>query len=145
MWEIIRKVLITVLLAGPIVTAGTLYFGAVYDGHLPPPDVQAVLNRIPPFATGALQTVIALVVTAIVACAAIAPIIYAARSRDGLTFLISLVLTTTAIGMFFLAKSAIQEILAVLIYLANTVLSAIVYAAYRISRDAVFRRTEPSL
>lgn len=143
MMEIIRRVLITVVVAGPGVAAGVLYFGAVYDGHLPPPDLNAIVRLIPPIATGAAQTLIVIAVIIIIACAGVAPIIYAARSRDILTFLISLVLTTVAIGTFFSAKSAMQEILAVLIYLANTVLSAIVYAAHRISRDARLHRTEP--
>jgi hypothetical protein len=42
-----------------------------------------------------------------------------------------LVLTTVAIAVFATAKSAIQEILSVLIYLANIVLSVAVYAAHR--------------
>jgi hypothetical protein len=76
---------------------------------------------------------IGVAISVIVVCAAIAPILYAARSGDVLTVLVSIVLTTAAIAVFITSKSAIQEILAVLVYLANTVLSVTVYAAHRTS------------
>ena len=85
-------------------------------------------------ATGGLALAIGLIVATIALCAVVAPVLYAARSGDLLTVLVSLVLTATAITLFSTAESAIHEILAVLVYLANTVLAATVYAAHRIAR-----------
>jgi hypothetical protein len=132
--EIFQRVAIAVILIGPLAVVGAVYTGLVWDGKIAPPDLQALAQSIIPVATGGLALAIGLTVAVIVVCAAVAPVIYAVRSGDVLTVLVSLVLTTAAIALFFTAKSAIHEILAVLVYLANTVLSTMVYAAHRIAR-----------
>lgn len=133
--NLVRRITIALILIGPLVIAAAAYVGLVLDGGITPPDLQALAQSIIPVATGGFALAVGSAIAAIVVCAIIAPILYAARSGNVLTVLISLVLTTAAIAIFFTAKSAIQEILAVLVYLANTVLSTIVYAAHRIARD----------
>jgi len=131
--DIVQRVVIAVILIGPLVMAGALYVGLVSDGTVPPPDMQALAQAVVPVATGTLALIVGVTVATIVCCAVVAPVLFAARSGDLLTVLISLVLTTAAIALFSSAKSAIHEILAVLVYLANTVLSVTVYAAHRIA------------
>lgn len=128
------RVAIAAILLGPIIFAASAYIGLIADGTFQPPDLKALAQAIVPVATGGFAFAVGLAIIVIVVCAAIAPIIYSVRSGDPLTVLISLVLTTASIGVFVSAKSSIQEILAVLIYLSNTVLASIVYAAHRIAR-----------
>ncbi len=130
-----RRITIAVILLTPLIVVLAAYLGLVWEGQIAPPDLQALAQTIIPVATGSFALAIGLVLATIVVCAIIAPLLYAARSGDVLTVLISLVLTTAAIAIFFTAKSAIQEILAVLVYLANTVLSSVVYAAHHLTKD----------
>lgn len=127
-----QKWRIYALLIAPPLMAGVLYAGLVLDGTLPWLDLKALAQEVIPVASGWTAIAIGLAVLVVAACIAVAPSLYAVRSGDVLTVLMSLVLTTAAIAFFCLAKSVTDEILAVLIYLANISLSAMAYAARRI-------------
>lgn len=131
----VRRAIITILVIGPLAAIGAVYTSLIFDGSIPPPDVAALAQAVMPIATGGLGLAIGFALIVLISLAAIAPILYAIRSGDILTVLISLVLTTIALTAFATAKSAIQEILGVLIYLANIVLSAMVYASHKISES----------
>jgi hypothetical protein len=129
-----RRAIILFVLLGPPIGALIVYTGLVFDGTVTPPDFEGWAKDAVPLATGGIALAIGIAIAAIVICAIIAPLLYAARSGDVLTVLVSLVLTLAAVVIFASAKSAIQEILGVLVYLANTVLTVTVYAAHRIAR-----------
>ncbi len=130
----IQRAIIVLILLGPLIVFGAAYSGLILDGTVAPPDLRAMAQSIVPAITGTFSFSLGLTIVVLVVCSAIAPLIFAARSGDVLTVLVSVVFTAVAIATFVTAKSAIQEILAVLIYLANTVLSATIYAAHFIAR-----------
>lgn len=129
-----RRWAIAFVFLAPIAIGIAAYIGLILDGTLPPPKLEVIAQTVLPMASGSVAIAIGAVALVVIICAGIAPIIYAMRSGDVLTVLISLAMTTAALAVFFTARSAIQEILAVLIYLANMVLSATVYAAHYLSR-----------
>jgi hypothetical protein len=130
----IKRLIIATMILGPIVALLAAYAGLVKDGTLPPPDFEAIAHNIGLGTTTAAQVVFILALAAIVLIAAIAPIIYAIRANDILTVLISLALTGSAIGMLILSRTVLDQISALILYLANITLSAIVYGAHKIAR-----------
>jgi hypothetical protein len=128
-----KQLLISFVIAAPVAVALAVYIGLLSDGSIPPPNFAGIANNIGLGATTAAQIVLVLAILAIGVMAALAPIIYAVRSGDVVTILISLVLTGGAIVMLFISRTVMDQISALIIYLANIILSAIVYAARRIS------------
>lgn len=128
-----KQAVIAVLLAAPIVVFLAIYIGLVRDGTVPPPDFDAIARSIGLGTTTAAQILLALALAGIALMAAIAPIIFAIRSGDLITVFISLAMTGGAIAMLILSRTVMDQISALIIYLANTMLSAIVYAANRIA------------
>lgn len=128
-----RRLTVALLIAAPFVAAAAAYAGLVYDGSLPPPNYTEIAIAIN--ASGATAAQMALVVgVAIIALLAIlAPIIFAFRANDPVTILISLAMTGTAIAVFFMSRTVMDQISALIIFLANITLSGIVYAAHRIA------------
>ena len=122
------------LLLGPPIAIATAYAALVWDGTIAAPDILAIAEQIAPMAQGTVAFAIGLALAAIVFCAAIARILYAARSGDGLTVAISLVLTTAALAALLSSRTVYDMTAGVLIYLSNITLSAIVYGASRITR-----------
>jgi hypothetical protein len=104
---------IAVITIGPIAALLAAYVGLVIDGTLTPPDPEAIARSVG-FSTATAASVIFVVTLAvIVLMAAIAPIIYAIRANDITTVLIS-------------------QISALILYLANITLSAVVFASHKI-------------
>lgn len=127
-----RQLIVYALIAAPFALAISILAGLLMDGTISLPDLREFAQRFTAGTVGAAQIAIALSVVILALMAAIAPIIYAARSRDLVTFLISLAMTTTALALLVTGRSVFDQITALMIYLANIILAAIVYAAYRI-------------
>jgi sterol desaturase/sphingolipid hydroxylase (fatty acid hydroxylase superfamily) len=129
----VSRWIITGVLAVLIAAGLTLYISLVADGTLPPPNIRELMDRFALGTATAAQLGFVIFIGVVVFMAMVAPVIYAARSHDLLTLLISFAMTGTAIAVFLSGKTAFQEITALIIYLANIVLSSIVYAAHRIA------------
>jgi Ca2+/Na+ antiporter len=129
-----KQWILTAVIVAPIVTFLAVYIGLISDGSVPPPDLNAIVENLQlgTVNTGNIFIVLAVIVIGVMAL--IAPIIYAARSHDLITFLISLAMTGCALTLIILSRSVMDQIIALIIYLANITLSAIVYAAHRLSR-----------
>jgi hypothetical protein len=128
-----QRAIITIILIGPLVAAGAVYAGLVNDGTVSPPDLAALARSAMPIATDAVATLLGLAILFMIACAVLAPLIFAARSGDLLTVVVSIVLTVVALGLLATARSVVHEVLAAVVYLANIVLTATVYGAHRIA------------
>jgi Na+/H+-dicarboxylate symporter len=131
----VGRIVLRVAAIGVIVAAVAVYAGLVWDGTLPPPDVRSLAQQVTPVAQGTLGFALGAGLVFIICCAALAPIIYAARSGDILTVLVSLVLTTAAIAALVSSRTVFDMVLGALVYLANLTLSAIVYAAHYIAQS----------
>lgn len=128
----VAKVFIIGIPSAVIVAIIGAYVGLVLDGSVPPPDLQGIANSIVPVARGGMAAAIGLIAVVVIFCTVMAPLLFALRSADPLAIVVSLVLTVGMIGVFLSGKSVIQEILGALIYIANIILSTIVYAVRRI-------------
>lgn len=128
-------VLLTVI-GAPIVAAIAAYAGLVYDGSVPPPDLSAVAQNIDLGTKTLAQILLIIGIAAACMLAVIAPVVFSIRAADPLTILISLAMTGAAIAMLFISRTVLDQISALIIYLANITLSAIVYAAHRIAPNA---------
>ncbi|HZP32699.1 MAG TPA: hypothetical protein VFB23_04975 [Candidatus Acidoferrales bacterium] len=132
----IKRLIIVLIIVGPTVVMMAAYVGLVTDGTLPPPDLESIARRVGLGTATAAQIALALAIIVVATMAAIAPIIYAARANDIVTVLISLALTGSALGMLVLSRTVLDQISALIIYLANLTLSAVVYAAHEITKKA---------
>jgi hypothetical protein len=129
-----RQWVTAILILAPCAAILGVYVGLVRDGTLPPPDLEAIA-RDAGFETKTLtQTIIALIIIAGGLVAAFVPMIYALRARDGLTAVVSFVMTGSALAMWLMSRTVVIQISALIIYIANITLSAIVFAAYKISK-----------
>jgi hypothetical protein len=128
----IKRLIIVLIIVGPTVVAIAAYIGLVVDGTLSPPDLEGIARSIGLGTATAVQVAVVLAIALVAAMAAIAPIIYAARANDVVTVLISLALTGSALGILVLSRTVLDQISALIIYLANMTLSAVVYAAHEI-------------
>ncbi|MGY3615939.1 hypothetical protein [Bradyrhizobium sp. USDA 10063] len=109
------------------------YIFLVYSGDLPKPDVDAFLRQVaPPLASGGS----AIVAVAILLCfflTAIAPLIYAARSGDFFTVIVSLVALVVCFAMLVYSRTVIDMVLAAIVYFTSAFISVIMYSTNRIS------------
>jgi hypothetical protein len=129
----IRQLTIVVVLISPIVVFLAVYIGLVRDGTASPPDFDAIAHSIGLGTTTAAQVALALAIAVMAIMAVLAPIIFAIRANDLPTVLISIAMTGGAITMMFVSRTVMDQISALIIYLANMTLSAVVYAAHRIA------------
>lgn len=116
-------------------TAIALLFGAIAGyaylvsvGDLPRPDLTGVGGSLN---TGG-SVVLFLVVAVLVVLAAMAPIVYAARSGDVFTFLICIVALVVCIGLFIQSRTVMDQVLAAIVYFTSAFIAVIVFAAARI-------------
>ncbi|MGE0522033.1 MAG: hypothetical protein AB7O60_03230 [Variibacter sp.] len=138
--RVFRAILLLVAVA-----AGAVYFGLVQDGTLPPLDVRAMGEALSPALSGTAAIVAGAVLVFVLVCTAIAPILYAIRSGDALTIIVSLVLTTAALAALVSSRTVFDMVISALLYMANLTLSAIVFATSRITaeRPSLERRAPP--
>jgi hypothetical protein len=128
-----KRIIIILMIIGPIVVFLAAYIGAVRDGSVPPPNWDEIARHIDLGTTTAAATVLVLALAVIGLLAMLAPIIYAARANDPLTVFVSLAMTGTAIALMVASRTAVDQISALIIFLANITLSAVVYAAHKIA------------
>lgn len=141
----IKRLLLFAVLTAMVAGAAAVYVGLIMDGSVPPPDLQKLAGMFFNGTASALQMVAVVAIGAAIVMAAVAPIIYAARSHDIITVLISLAMTSAALGMVFIGKTVFDNIIALMIYIANMILAAIVYASHRIApKDDIVGLKEPT-
>lgn len=113
------------------------YVALVLEGKIPPPDLAAVArsvsNTIGVVIEGGTTTAVALSFVIVAFLAAIAPIVFALRSTDIITILISFVLVTVTWFIVFNSRTSIDLALAGIVYLSSMTLSSVVFAAERIN------------
>lgn len=108
------------------------YAYLVSTGDLPKPDLGGIAQQIAPsIATGGgVAVVIALGVCA--ALTALAPLVFAARSGDGFTVIITLVMLVVCFFMLSGSRTVIDLMLAAIIYFTSAFIAVIVFASARI-------------
>lgn len=128
-----RRLTITLIILAPVIVVLPAYIALVNEGTLPPPDFAAIAESVGLGTKTAAQGIFAVIVIVVAFMAATAPILYAIRANDVVTILISFAMTGTAFALFFLSRTALDQIIALIVYLANITLSSAVYAAHKIA------------
>jgi hypothetical protein len=105
----------------------------VYRGDLPQPNFDAMAKQIAPsmFTGGSAVTGAAIVVCCLLT--AIAPFIYAARSGDVFTIIVSIVALVACFVLLVSSRTVIDMVLAAIIYFRSAFISVIMYSTTRIA------------
>jgi hypothetical protein len=113
-----------------VIVVGYAYL--VSTGDLPKPDVASLAQQIAPsIATGG-GAAIALALVLCAAVTALAPIVFAARSGDPFTIIISVVMLAVCFFMLAGSRTVIDMMLAAIVYFTSAFLSVVVYSTSRI-------------
>ncbi len=117
--------LIAVLIGG--------YAYLVYSGELPKPDIEGLAKQIAPTLTAGGSTIVVVAIAACCFLAAIAPFIYAARSGDFFTVIVSIVALVACFAMLVSSRTVIDMMLAAIIYFTSAIISVVMYSTRKIS------------
>jgi hypothetical protein len=111
----------------------SIYAFLVFRGDLPPPDFDAIAKQIAPsiFTGGSAVAGAAIVLCCLLT--AIAPFIYAARSGDVFTIIVSVVALVACFALLVSSRTVIDMVLAAIIYFTSAFISVIMYSTTRIA------------
>ena len=117
--------------------------GAIYTGEVSSPDVRGLAEKVAPsIASGGS---IALLVAVGICCllAAVAPFIFAVRSGDPFTIVVSIVALILCFILLTASRTVIDVVLAAIVYFTSAFISVIVYSTDRIVMAITRGRTPP--
>jgi hypothetical protein len=117
-----------------IIGAGYAYL--VYTGDLPKPNIDAIVTQIAPAVSSSGSTVAVFAIGICFLLTAVAPFIYAARSGDFFTVVVSIVALVVCFTLLVYSRTVIDMVLAAIIYFTSALISVIMYSTSRIS-DAI--------
>ncbi|MCK1600822.1 hypothetical protein IVB02_05150 [Bradyrhizobium sp. 166] len=109
------------------------YFYLVYSGELPRPDLKALTEQLSPSLTAGGSTVGILAIGLCFLLTAIAPFIYAARSGDVFTVVVSIVSLVVCFAILASSRTVIDMVLAAIIYFTSALISVVMYSANRVA------------
>jgi hypothetical protein len=131
------RLIVVIAVAG----AAILYGFLIYNGDIPAPDLRGLIETISPkLAVGTSQALF-LVIAISFLLAAISPFVYAARSGDPFTILVSIVALVAVVALLVGSRTVIDMILAAIVYFTSAFISVIVYATNRIT-DEIRKQNE---
>ena len=116
-----------------------VYFYLLYTGEIPKPNIDGIFNQLAPSMTTGGSAIVLIIVAACVLLTAVAPFIYAARSGDFFTVVVSIVSLVLCFVMLFYSRTVIDMMLAAIVYFTSAFVSVVVYSTSRIA-DALTRR-----
>jgi O-antigen ligase len=124
------------------------YVFLVYRGDIPKPDVEAIANHIAPSLSTGGSAIAGIAIILCCVLTAIAPFIYAARSGDFFTVIVSIVALVACFALLTVSRTVIDMVLAAIVYFTSAFISVIMYStnciAAAISKGVVDDR-EPVL
>ncbi|MDD1534577.1 MULTISPECIES: hypothetical protein [unclassified Bradyrhizobium] len=113
-----------------VLVVGYAYLVSI--GELPKPDFSAITQQIAPsIATGG-GTVLVLLLGVCGLLTALAPVVFAARSGDAFTVMISIVSLIACLAILGASRTVIDMVLAAIVYFTSAFIAVIVFAATRI-------------
>jgi hypothetical protein len=109
------------------------YAFLVYRGDVPKPDFEAALAQIAPSLSVGGLTIVGLGIGLCVLLTALAPFIYAARSGDFFTVVVSMVALVVCFVLLAYSRTVIDMVLAAIIYLTSAFISVVMYSTNHIA------------
>ena len=109
------------------------YVFMVYNGDLPKPDFEAFAKQVAPsLSTGGSATAV-IAVGLCCMLTAVAPFIYAARSGDLFTVIVSIVALVVCFVLLTFGRTVIDMVLAAIVYFTSALISVVMYSTSRIA------------
>jgi hypothetical protein len=127
---------IKTLVFGLLAMIGAGYAYLVYTGDLPKPNIDAIISQIAPAVSSSGSTVAVVAIAICFLLTAIAPLIYAARSGDFFTVVVSIVALVVCFTLLIYSRTVIDMVLAAIVYFSSALISVIMYSTSRIA-DAI--------
>lgn len=117
------------------------YVFLVYRGDIPKPDFDAFANQVAPSLStgGSAAAGIAIILCGILT--ALAPFIYAARSGDFFTVIVSIVALVVCFALLAYSRTVIDMVLAAIVYFTSAFISVVMYSTNQIT--AAISKTGP--
>jgi hypothetical protein len=109
------------------------YVFLVYRGDIPRPNFQAIADQVAPaLSTGGSATV-GLIIILCGILTAVAPFIYAARSGDFFTVIVSIVALVACFALLAYSRTVIDMVLAAIVYFTSAFISVVMYSTGQIT------------
>jgi hypothetical protein len=121
------------------------YAFLVYRGDVPKPNIDQIVSQLAPAFSASGSTIAVISIAACCLLTAIAPLIYAARSGDFFTVVVSIVALVVCFALLVYSRTVIDMVLAAIIYFTSAFISVIMYSTNRISSQIVGLRSSADL
>jgi hypothetical protein len=108
------------------------YAFLVYRGDIPKPDIDAILAQIAPSVSAGGSTIAGIAIALCFLLTALAPFIYAARSGDFFTVVVSIVALVVCFALLAYSRTVIDMVLAAIIYFTSAFISVVMYSTNHI-------------
>lgn len=108
------------------------YCYLIYTGDIPKPDIEGLVKQVAPSMAASGSVVVVVAFGACALLTAIAPFIYAARSGDAFTVIVSIVALVVFFAMLLSSRTVIDMVLAAIVYFTSALISVVMYSTKRI-------------
>ncbi|MGJ4888830.1 hypothetical protein ACQR1Y_11580 [Bradyrhizobium sp. HKCCYLRH3099] len=124
------KFAVAAVLAGAAVFFAYLFL----SGEIPKTYFEAIGQQMAPsiLAGGSLIAFLAIAICSVLG--AIAPLVYAVRSRDWFTVVLSIVALVLCATLLFSSRTVVDMVLAAIIYFTSAIVSVVMYSTNRITK-----------
>jgi hypothetical protein len=109
------------------------YVFLIYRGDVPKPDFQAILSQVAPSVSVGGSTIAVIAIGFCFLLTAIAPFIYAARSGDFFTVIVSVVALVVCFTLLMYSRTVIDMVLAAIVYFTSAFISVVMYSTNHIA------------
>lgn len=117
-----------------IAAIGTVAY-LMYNGDIPQPDFRQIITQVAPSIGIGASGIAVLAVGLCFFLAAIAPLIYAARSGDPFTVVVSIVALVVCFTVLVGSRTVIDIVLAAIVYFTSAFIAVIMYSTNRIADE----------
>ncbi|PYF03758.1 hypothetical protein BJ122_10514 [Rhodopseudomonas faecalis] len=117
------------------------YISLIYMGDLPAPDITSLAKQLMPSISNGGSVVAVLAIAICLLLTALAPLIFAARSGDLFTVVVSVVALVVCFALAFNSRSIMDIMLAAIIYFTSALISVVIYSTNHIA-DAIRNRID---
>ncbi|GLH75597.1 hypothetical protein SSBR45G_05050 [Bradyrhizobium sp. SSBR45G] len=117
-----------------LVALASLCAYLVMNGDIPAPDIEAIGKKIAPSLAVGASVALVLVIAVCAVLTAVAPFVFAARSGDIFTIVVSVVALVLCFTLLINSRTVVDQVLAGIIYLTSALVSVVMYSTKVISR-----------
>jgi len=116
------------------IAAGTVAY-LMYTGDIPQPDARQILAQLAPSIGIGASGIVVLAIASCFLLTAIAPLIYAARSGDPFTIVVSVVALVICLIVAIGSRTVVDMVLAAIVYFTSAFVAVIMYSTNRIADE----------